>query len=121
MISDKASRVSIQIRHVGPETGPIMGNDTMTGVPMTPKRPIGPVSGRRIVNVRLGDWQSGGDYVLRASAYPDLKYELTPGATGGLSPTDVKINSQGFRGPEPSSSPSGSTMGTMDASWHRAE
>jgi len=55
----------------------------------------------------LGDWQSGGDYVLRASVYPDLKYELTPGATGGLSPTDIKINSQGFRGPEPSSSPSG--------------
>ena len=55
----------------------------------------------------LGDWQSGREYILRASAYPDLKYELTPGATGGLSDTDIKINSQGFRGPEPSSSPSG--------------
>src|SRR6266498_3384906 len=38
VITDKAPTVSIQIRHVGPETGPIMGNDTMTGVPMTAKR-----------------------------------------------------------------------------------
>ncbi len=58
----------------------------------------------------LRDWQSGREYVLRASAYPDLKYELTPGTTGGSSDTDIKINSQGFRGPEPSSSPSGRRM-----------
>jgi len=55
VITDKARTVSIQVKHVGPETGPISGNDTMTGVPMTPKRPIGRVSGRRIVNVRLGN------------------------------------------------------------------
>ena len=63
VITDKASTVSIQIRHVGPETGPIMGNDTMTGVPMTAKRTIGRVSGTRIVNVRLGDWPSGVYFV----------------------------------------------------------
>ena len=55
----------------------------------------------------LENWESGRGYVLRASAYPDLKYELTPGASGGLFDTDAKINSQGFRGPEPSSNPSG--------------
>jgi len=55
----------------------------------------------------LRDGQSGSEYILRASPYPDLKYELTPGAYGSLSDTDTKINSQGFRGPEPSSSPPG--------------
>src|SRR3954451_8989168 len=63
VITDKAPTVSIQIRHVGPETGPIMGNDTMTGVPMTAKRVIGRVSGRRIVNVGLGAWPSGVYFV----------------------------------------------------------
>src|SRR4029079_8607006 len=63
VITDKARTVSIQVKHVGPETGPISGNDTMTGVPMTPKRPIGRVSGRRIVNVRLGNWPSGVYFV----------------------------------------------------------
>ncbi len=63
MITDKTPTVSIQIRHVGPETGPIMGNDTMTRVPMTAKRTIGRVSGTRIVNVRLGDWPSGVYFV----------------------------------------------------------
>src|SRR5690242_3375855 len=63
LITDMARAVSIQVRHVGPETGPISGNDTMTGVPMTPKRAIGRVSGRRIVNVHLGDWPSGVYFV----------------------------------------------------------
>ena len=52
----------------------------------------------------LGDWRNDSEYILRASPYPDLKYELTPGATGDFSDTNIKINSQGFRGPEPSSS-----------------
>src|ERR671930_117273 len=53
-----------------------MGNDTMTGVPMTPKRPIGRVTGHRIVNVPLGDWQSGVYFV-----------ELTaPGGRVGYAP-----------------------------------
>jgi len=55
----------------------------------------------------LGDWRNDREYILRASAYPDLKYELTPGATGDFSDTSITINSQGFRGPEPSSSPPG--------------
>jgi lysophospholipase L1-like esterase len=49
------------------------------------------------------DWKGSGEYVLRVSTNPDLQYELTPGAAGRFS-VDVKINSQGFRGPEPSSS-----------------
>jgi hypothetical protein len=63
VITDTARTVSVQIRHVGPETGPIMGDDTMTGVPMTPERRIGRVSGRRVVNISLGDWPSGVYFV----------------------------------------------------------
>jgi hypothetical protein len=62
-----------------------MGNDTMTGVPMTPKRPIGRVSGRRIVNVRLGNWQSGVYFV-----------ELTaPGGRIGYAPFVLRPNHLG--------------------------
>src|ERR671931_922884 len=59
VITDRARAVSIQVKHVGPETGVVRGNDVMTGVPVTKKHPIGPVAGRRIVNVRLGNWPSG--------------------------------------------------------------
>jgi hypothetical protein len=59
VITDKAPTVSIQIRHVGPEDGAVRGNDVMTGVPVTERHTIGRVSGRRVVNVRLGDWPSG--------------------------------------------------------------
>jgi hypothetical protein len=63
VITDKAPRVSIEIRHVGPEAGPVRGNDVMTGVPVTKKHTIGPVSGRRIVSVHLGNWPSGVYFV----------------------------------------------------------
>jgi lysophospholipase L1-like esterase len=53
----------------------------------------------------LRDWRMR-DFAMRPSVYPDLKYELTPGASGRVWGTDLKINSQGFRGPEPSSNPS---------------
>jgi len=59
VISDRARAVSIQILHVGPEDTPVRGNDVMTGVPVTKKHTIGRVDGRRIVNVRLGNWPSG--------------------------------------------------------------
>src|SRR5256885_11546977 len=57
VITDNAPDVSIQIRHVGPDDGPIWGNDTMTGVAMTREQPLGRVAGRRVVNVPLADWQ----------------------------------------------------------------
>ena len=52
----------------------------------------------------LPDWRMR-NFALRPSFSPDLKYELTPGASGRMWGTDLKINSQGFRGPEPSSDP----------------
>lgn len=50
-------------------------------------------------------WRRGTDVPLRPSLYPNLKYELTPGAAVKAWGADIKINSQGFRGPEPSSDP----------------
>src|SRR5436190_14044938 len=63
VITDSAPRVSIRIRHAGPESGIVSRNDVMTGVPVTKSRAIGRVDGRRIVKVRLGDWPSGVYYV----------------------------------------------------------
>lgn len=63
VITDTARQVSIQIRHVGPEEGVVRGNDVMTGVPVTKAHTIGRVSGRRAVNVRLGNWPSGVYFV----------------------------------------------------------
>jgi lysophospholipase L1-like esterase len=54
----------------------------------------------------LGDWREGRNLAMRPSIYPDLKYELTPGGSDRGWGTDIKINSQGFRGLEPSSNPS---------------
>jgi lysophospholipase L1-like esterase len=45
------------------------------------------------------------DYTLRPSGYPGLKYELSPGTATKARGKEIKINSQGFRGPEPSSDP----------------
>lgn len=46
--------------------------------------------------------RNDSQFVFRASSYPGLRYELTPGATGNFFDTDISINSQGFRGPDPS-------------------
>src|SRR4051794_2987187 len=58
-ITDTARRVTVQILHAGPEHEVVRANDAMAGVPVTAKRLIGRVSGRRIVRIRLGDWPSG--------------------------------------------------------------
>ena len=52
----------------------------------------------------LRDWRMS-DFAMRPSAYADLKYELTPGSEGRVWGANLKINSEGFRGPEPSSNP----------------
>jgi lysophospholipase L1-like esterase len=49
----------------------------------------------------LAGWRNGRDLILRPSADPDLKYELAPGASAWAWGTEVRINSHGFRGPEP--------------------
>ena len=51
----------------------------------------------------LASWRNGRDVILRPSANPDLKYELTPGASAFAWGADIRINAHGFRGPEPRS------------------
>ena len=50
-------------------------------------------------------WRRGTDLSFRPSLYQDLKYEHTPGASVKAWGADIKINSQGFRGAEPSNDP----------------
>src|SRR5688572_22815453 len=45
------------------------------------------------------------EFIFRPSSFPGLRYELTPGAHSNYSGIDIRINSQGFRGAEPSSIP----------------
>ncbi len=83
VITDTARRVSISIWHAGPEVGGRVSHlpsDVMTGVPVAKKHTIGPVSGLRIVNVRLGNWPSGV-YFVRLTA---------PGGRVGYAPFVVR-------------------------------
>jgi len=50
-------------------------------------------------------WRRGTDFPSRPSLDPNLKYELTPGASVKAWGADIKINSQGFRGAEPTNDP----------------
>jgi lysophospholipase L1-like esterase len=45
------------------------------------------------------------DYTLRPSGYPSLRYELSPGTATKARGKEIRINSRGFRGLEPSSDP----------------
>lgn len=42
--------------------------------------------------------KNGREFILRQSLYSDLRYELTPGASGYAWGTDVQINGNGYRG-----------------------
>ena len=42
--------------------------------------------------------KNGREFILRESLYSDLRYELTPGASGYAWGTDVQINDNGYRG-----------------------
>jgi len=59
VITDRAPKVSLEIRRVGPDSVRVRHNDVMPGVTVTSRRTIGAVRGRRIVSVRMGDWPSG--------------------------------------------------------------
>lgn len=50
----------------------------------------------------LKEMAAGKDLVLRRSSDETIGYELIPGSEGRAFKTDVKVNSSGFRSPEPS-------------------
>jgi lysophospholipase L1-like esterase len=49
----------------------------------------------------LAELFGGRDVFVRASEIPEIGYELVPGASGNAWGTQVRVNSRGFRGPEP--------------------
>ncbi len=59
VISNRAQGLRLQILHSGPERLVTRSNSSMNGVPVTPKVAIGSSDGRRVVDVKIGRWQSG--------------------------------------------------------------
>jgi len=59
VIVDTAPAVSLQLFRAGGEDRPTIPNDVMLGTPVGGRTSIGPVHGRRVLAVRLGDWKSG--------------------------------------------------------------
>jgi lysophospholipase L1-like esterase len=56
----------------------------------------------RVLGVEpLAELFGGRDVFVRASADPEIGYELVPGASGAAWGTRVRVNGRGFRGPEP--------------------
>jgi hypothetical protein len=59
VIYNRARGLRLQLFHSGPERIVTRSNSTMNGVPVTPKVSIGARRGRRVVDVKIGDWPSG--------------------------------------------------------------
>jgi hypothetical protein len=68
VISNRARGIRLQMFRSGPERIVTRSNSTMNGVPVTPKIELGSSGGRRVVEVRIGNWPSGLYFArLRAS------------------------------------------------------
>jgi N,N-dimethylformamidase beta subunit-like, C-terminal len=59
VISNRAKGLSLQLFRVGPERVITRSDSTMRGVAVTPKHSIGMSRGRRVVQIRIGNWPSG--------------------------------------------------------------
>ena len=59
VISNAGRAIRLQILRSGPEHVVTRSDVTMNGVPVSPRRSIGASSGRRTVDVRIGEWPSG--------------------------------------------------------------
>jgi hypothetical protein len=60
--------LTMQVLESGPEHEPTTSNTVMNGVPVTHERSLGRISGRRVVSLRIGHWESGLYFVrLRAA------------------------------------------------------
>ena len=59
VIHHHSRAITVQIFESGPERIPTLSGDVMNGVPVTRERAIGRASGRRVLTVRIGRWDSG--------------------------------------------------------------
>jgi len=60
--------LTMQVLEAGPEHEPTTSTTVMNGVPVSRERSLGRISGRRVVSLRIGHWESGLYFVrLRAA------------------------------------------------------
>jgi hypothetical protein len=59
VLSNAGRGIRLQILRSGPERVVTRSDVTMNGIPVSPRRSIGASSGRRTVDVRIGEWPSG--------------------------------------------------------------
>ena len=59
VIHHRSRALTMQVFESGPERVPTLSDTVMNGVPVTRERSIGKASGRRVLTVRIGRWDSG--------------------------------------------------------------
>jgi hypothetical protein len=59
VIRDRSHTVTMQVFRSGPEAVPTLSDTVMNGVPVTRERLLRRPSGRQVVRVRVGAWESG--------------------------------------------------------------
>ena len=59
VIYNKAAGIKLRLFRIGPERVHTVGNDELQGVLVTGTTKIGSSTGRRVVDIRVGDWPSG--------------------------------------------------------------
>ena len=59
VLSNAGRGIRLQILRSGPERVVTRSDVTMNGIPVSPRRSIGASSGRRTVDIRIGEWPSG--------------------------------------------------------------
>jgi N,N-dimethylformamidase beta subunit-like, C-terminal len=68
VVRHHSPRLTMQVLEAGPEHEPTTTSTAMNGVPVSRERSLGRISGRRLVSLRVGHWESGLYFVrLRAA------------------------------------------------------
>jgi hypothetical protein len=59
VVTDVARRLTVRIYRAGTEAEPTLPSDVMLGTPVSPAVALGGVEGRRVTQLRIGNWPSG--------------------------------------------------------------
>jgi hypothetical protein len=74
VIRHHSRALTMQVLESGPEHVPTSTDSVMNGVPVTRERALGRISGRRVVNLRVGNWESGLYFVRLHTANGQLGF-----------------------------------------------